>query len=363
MARILLLSAYHSASHQYWADGLLKSFPEHVWTVRTQPARHFSWRVRASGWQWALGEDEAFYQTYDLIIATSLTQLAPLKALCPAFRDTPVWVYFHENQFAHPLGARQKKDHQVGWQFQSMQNAILADAISFNTEWNRSSFFQGAEKLLRAFPEKLPMAKWNQLKEQADCLPVPLTEEGGFDLVTKEPHLIVWNHRWEWDKQPEIFLQALVLLAQEGMPFQLAMLGSGGGRKNALERYRNQLADRIVHWGEADPVSYRKYLARASVGVSTAAHDFQGLGILELAQAGARVVVPRRLAYPEMLPGACFYEGCSQNPDQEICNLRGVLREVLSQGESQGPGLVSQTPHWGRWKAPYADKILSLAFA
>ncbi|MCC5789213.1 MAG: DUF3524 domain-containing protein [Opitutales bacterium] len=362
MARILLLSAYHSASHKYWADGLQKLFPEHQWILRTQPARHFSWRVRASGWQWALGEDEAWQKRYDLIIATSLTQLGPLKALCPAFRDTPLWVYFHENQFAHPLGAKQKTEHQVGWQFQSMQNALLADAVSFNTEWNRFTFFQGAEKLLRKFPEKLPMSKWNRLKDHADCLPVPLDEEGEIRSVSKEPRLIVWNHRWEWDKQPERFLQALVLLTEQGEPFRLAMLGSGGGRNNDLAIYREKLADRIVHWGEADPNAYRDYLARASVGVSTAAHDFQGLGMLELAQAGARIVVPRRLAYPEMLPGACFYEGSWGNPNQDIQDLIGALRDVLSLPKGKSLGLVSEMPTWRKWRTKYAEKIASMAF-
>ena len=46
--RILLLSAYHSASHRYWCEGLMAALPEFDWTLKTQPARHFSWRVRAS---------------------------------------------------------------------------------------------------------------------------------------------------------------------------------------------------------------------------------------------------------------------------------------------------------------------------
>ena len=51
---------------------------------------------------------------------------------------------------------------------------------------------------------------------------------------------------------------------------------------------------------------------------SCALHDFQGLATLELAQAGATIVVPRRVAYPECLPDAHFYEGSEADATQGI---------------------------------------------
>jgi len=47
-ARILLLSAYDAASHQYWRNWLSASFPEYDWTCLTQPDRHFYWRIRSN---------------------------------------------------------------------------------------------------------------------------------------------------------------------------------------------------------------------------------------------------------------------------------------------------------------------------
>ena len=37
--------------------------------------------------------------------------------------------------------------------------------------------------------------------------------------------LILWNHRWEYDKNPEEFLQALLRLDEQGLDFRLAILG------------------------------------------------------------------------------------------------------------------------------------------
>lgn len=333
---ILLLSAYHSASHRYWCEGLMAAFPEHNWTLRSQPARHFSWRIEASGWLWALSDDAAFQQSYDLIIATSLTQVVTLKAQCPALRDVPLWLYFHENQFAHPLSNQQQAAHQTAWQFKSLENAFCADWISFNTHFNRDTFFAGAETLLKKFPEIIPGDPLVKLKQRCDVLAVPLSERfSALSEREKDRRLIVFNHRWEWDKQPERLLNAAIRLQQSGVEFRLAMLGSGGGRDDAFAKERQLFQDRIVHWGEASESDYEYWLGRAGIGVSTALHDFQGLAMLELAQAGATCIVPRRQAYPECLPEAVFYEGNERHADAEAAELAATLALQLKQRKPQ----------------------------
>lgn len=355
---ILLLSAYHSASHRYWCEGMMAAFPEHNWTLRSQPARHFSWRIEASGWMWALSDDAAFQQSYDLIIATSLTQVVTLKAQCPALRDVPLWLYFHENQFAHPLSNQQQATHQTAWQFKSLENAFCADWVSFNTHFNRDTFFAGARKLLQQFPETLPGDPLSRLEQKFDVLPVPLTDRF-VDLREheKDPRLIVWNHRWEWDKQPQRFLQALLALQDQGVVFRLAMLGSGGGRGERFAEQRQALGERVVHWGEATAAEYEHWLGRAGIGVSTALHDFQGLAMLELAQAGATCIVPRRQAYPECLPEAVFYKADEGNAQAESVALVTALKAALMK-----PAAAQPLPKdWRLLKPEYHAKIRSLA--
>ncbi|WP_051208381.1 tRNA-queuosine alpha-mannosyltransferase domain-containing protein [Saccharospirillum impatiens] len=357
--QVLLLSAYHSASHAYWCKGLMDAFPDIDWTLKTQPARHFSWRVEASGLLWALADDPDMERHYDLIIATSLSDLTRLRAFRAHLAAIPTWLYFHENQFAHPRSASQATDHQIGWQFLSIQNALCADWVSFNTEFNRRTFFAGARKLLRRFPEKLPGEPMVRIERHSDVLPVPLTDDfAALSGHAKEPDLIVWNHRWEWDKQPERFLAALVRLREAGVGFRLAMLGSGGGRNGEFDQQRQALGDAVVHWGEASRDDYAQWVARAGIGVSTALHDFQGLSMLELAQAGAQVVVPNRLAYPECLPTARFYDGSEGDARRDIDDLAEALKATLAEGKAASKPSI---PLWQDMAGRYTGRIAAIA--
>jgi glycosyltransferase involved in cell wall biosynthesis len=358
--RVLLLSAYHSASHAYWCNGLMAALPHISWTLKTQPARHFSWRVEASGLLWALSDDADFDNHYDLIIATSLSDLTRLRAFRPHLAAVPTWLYFHENQFAHPRSASQAAGHQIGWQFLSIQNALCADWISFNTRFNRNTFMDGARQLLSRFPEKVPGKPLARIEQRSDVLPVPLTDAFADMADTpKETDLILWNHRWEWDKKPENFLKALIQLRDSGVHFRLAMLGSGGGRNEAFEQQRQALGDAVVHWGEASPDEYRQWMSKAGIGVSTSIHDFQGLSMLELAQAGAGVIVPRRLAYPECLPGARFYRGSEQDGDQDVADLVEQLASVLT--ERAPTPVRHEIPLWSTLAEQYADRMSAIA--
>lgn len=366
MKRILLLSAYDSASHRYWREGLCSALPEYEWVVKCQPARHFSWRVRTSGWHWALGDDPDFEQAFDLIIATSLSGVAPLMALRPALQTVPLWVYFHENQFAHPLaqgGARDSAANaaiRAGWCFQSLQNAWCARFVSFNSNYNRDTFLAGARQLLRRAPEQLPGDPLSRIEANSDVLPAPLRAEFlAYRIQKKEPGLIVWNHRWEWDKQPERFLRALASLNEKNIPFRLAMMGSGGGKRDELKCWRELLGERVVHWGEATPETYRHWVSRADFGVSTSLHDFQGLAMLELAQAGATVILPRRLAYPEVLSDAVFYDGSESDAGLDSAQLTETLARLLRE-RALGCSArhVSQSPlGWGDLADAYRRRV------
>jgi hypothetical protein len=93
--RILLLSAYHANSHKAWADGLVAAIPAHQWTVLTLPPRHFSWRLRGNSLSWAMLQSEQLNADYDLLVATSMTDLSALRGLCPSLCRLPTLVYFH----------------------------------------------------------------------------------------------------------------------------------------------------------------------------------------------------------------------------------------------------------------------------
>ena len=131
------------------------------------------------------------------------------------------------------------------------------------------------------------------------------------------PH-VLWNHRWEHDKDPETFFASLARLHDEGVPFRLIVCGQRFGEvPEVFARARTVLADRIVHWGTIDDsAGYAAMLEKAQIAVSTARHEFFGVGTLEAVDAGARPLVPDRLAYPEHFPADCRYANAAALEDR-----------------------------------------------
>ena len=122
--------------------------------------------------------------------------------------------------------------------------------------------------------------------------------------------MILWNQRWEYDKDPQTFFRALYALAEEGADFRVALAGKSY-RQSApeFEEARERLGARVVHWGYAGAREYRALLRRADVVVSTALHEFFGVAVVEAIYSGCFPILPRRLVYPELLPPA-YHEGC-----------------------------------------------------
>ena len=100
--KILLLSAYDAASHRYWRKGLVTAFPDWSWTTLCLPPRHFSWRVRGNPLSWLEQSETQLAMAHDLVIATSMVDLATLRGLSAAIATVPALLYFHENQFCYP---------------------------------------------------------------------------------------------------------------------------------------------------------------------------------------------------------------------------------------------------------------------
>jgi glycosyltransferase involved in cell wall biosynthesis len=118
------------------------------------------------------------------------------------------------------------------------------------------------------------------------------------------PPIVLWNQRWEYDKNPEGFFRLMNRLDDAGFKFRLILAGEHFeeqpyGFDRAFERY----ADRILHYGYADDFAeYSSLLHMADIVVSTAVHEFFGIAILEAIYCGCHPLLPDRLSYPELVP-------------------------------------------------------------
>lgn len=314
-----LLSAYAATSHRSWADQLIADQDHLHWQRLELPGRHFAWRIRGNPLSWL---DALPASTPDLLVATAMVDLATLKGLHPRLASVPSLLYFHENQFAYPVSPEQVAS--VEPQMVQLYGALAADGVAFNSEYNRRTFLAGVEALLARLPDAVPPKVGQRIRERSLILPVPIDPVAS---GLRDPRLILWNHRWEYDKAPEVFAAAILGLAEAGVEFRLALLG-GRGRDphRSLVRLRRELSDRIIADGMEELRSYRSLLGRAGIVVSSARHEFQGLSILEAASAGVRPLVPDALCYPEYLAHSYRY------PPGDVDALRERLRHWLEAG-------------------------------
>ena len=169
--RILLLSAYAARSHVHWQESLLEMFPRWQWRVLSLPPRHFSWRIRGNPLYWSMAEREVLQGEYDLLLATSMVDLATLRGLVPALAALPTVLYFHENQFAYPPGRR--RHGLLEAQMVSLYGALAADAVVFNSAYNRDTFLDGCAALLERLPDYTPAGCVALLRQKSRVLPVP----------------------------------------------------------------------------------------------------------------------------------------------------------------------------------------------
>jgi len=302
--RILLLSAYDAASHRYWREGVVRELAEHNWTQLTLPARHYAWRVRGNALAWFSEQRAVLNQQYDLIVATSMVDLATLKGLAGNLATIPSILYFHENQFAYPASGTAHSP--VEAQITSIYSAMAANTILFNSDYNRRTFMHGARTLLKKLPDHAPLSIVDDLSDKSAVLPVPL-EDSCFKprhKPTTRPLTLVWNHRWEYDKGPDELLLVLQSLRKAGLDFRIHIIGQQfRNTPPAFETIHQSFAANILSWGHVEQrADYLQLLQQSDMAISTARHDFQGLAIQEAMAAGCIPIAPDSLAYPEYIP-------------------------------------------------------------
>lgn len=231
-----------------------------------------------------------------------MVDLATLRGLVPSLASLPTALYFHENQFAYPEG--QGRHGLLEAQVVSLYSAMAADRLLFNSAWNRDSFLGGVEMLLGKLPDAVPGGVAEALAAKVAILPVPVVAGPGRASRADTALQVLWNHRWEYDKGPELLLEIARRVSGRNIVFHV--VGQQfRSQPQAFASLRETLeaGGGLGTWGYlADRQDYWDLLARCDVVLSTAAHDFQGLAVLEAARLGCTPLVPDRLVYPEWFP-------------------------------------------------------------
>ena len=342
--KIALISPYHGGSHHAWAEGFRQRSTHEV-AFFTLPARFWKWRMHGG----AVTLARQFLREAarpNLLLATDMLDLTTFLALTrPHAGRLPVVLYMHENQLTYPLPAegdggpmrRQQGERDLHYAFINYASMLAADCVLFNSHFHRRSFFDALPNFLKHFPEYNELETVEETAAKSRVLPAGVDAERllrpeGLTPVSsvgaEHPPLIIWNQRWEYDKNPAAFFRALYTVAAEGIPFRLALCGESFRQQPAeFEEAQERLAKQIVHVGYAEPERYRSLLWEAEVTVSTAIHEFFGISILEAVTCHTLPILPRRLSYPELLPEAFHRRLLYEDEDGLLQRLRWALTE------------------------------------
>ncbi|HIJ91071.1 MAG: DUF3524 domain-containing protein [Desulfobulbaceae bacterium] len=312
---ILVLEPYYGGSHKAFLSGLTHHLP-YAFELLTLSAHSWKWRMRLAAPHFArvLAADPCYAdKTYDRIFCSSLVDVAALRGLLPPhLRSLPVLTYFHENQFAYPMQVSEARDVHFG--LTNLTTALASDRLAFNSQYNLDSFLAGCRDLLAKMPDMSLSGYEEAIRAKVTILHPGLDfstiDTLSTDRQTGSSPVLVWNHRWEHDKNPELFFRTLYGLAEQGVPFSLIVLGESFKNRPAIfAQAAETLAERIIHFGYAeDRREYCRLLCQGDIAVSTANHEFYGIAVLEAVRAGCRPLVPDRLSYRELFPSACRYQ-------------------------------------------------------
>ncbi|MFV8816368.1 tRNA-queuosine alpha-mannosyltransferase domain-containing protein [Haliea sp. E17] len=345
--RVLLLSAYAAQSHRYWRDALQGMFPDWQWQVMELPPRYFSWRVRGNPLHWSIDQRAQLEAGYDLLVATSMTDLATLRGLVPALASVPSVLYFHENQFGFP--SSQQQGSLLEAQMVSLYSALAADRLLFNSAFNRDSFLIGLDGLLRKLPDYVPGNVVESLRKKSSVLAVPIQSveaEPGDPWPTRqgEELRILWSARFEYDKGGDRLHALLWELDAGDVNFRIAVTGEQfRASPPVFRQIREDFAHRLTQFGFVESVSeYHAWQRGADAVLSTAMQEFQGLAVMEAVLRGCEPVLPDRLAYREYFPQSCRYASHPDDIRAEATAAADHLR-ALAQRKALAPDISACT--------------------
>ncbi len=353
---VLLVEPYYGGSHRAWADGYLARSRHRVRLV-THEGQLWRWRMRGGAVTLAeaVVADVEVHGRPDVVLVSDMVDLPALLGLTRRHLGDPaVVLYMHENQITYPLAPNQRPDE--GLALVNWKSMVAADLVAFNSAFHRDAVLAGLGELLRRPADRrhdhlLPevaarSAVWRAGVELRAIVDRPRATDSG-------PPLVLWNQRWEHDKNPEAVFEALVGLRDAGVAFRLALAGENVRvDPQDFERARRELGEAVVHVGYLERDDYLDLLARADVVVSAARHEFFGISVVEAVAAGAVPVLPDALSYPELIPDR-WHHAVLYRPGQ----LAGALGRVLNDLDGTRAAVDGLRPAMARfdWRSVAAD--------
>jgi glycosyltransferase involved in cell wall biosynthesis len=359
-----ILQAWDKGSHRFWEQGIKDHSGLHTHSLY-MPGKYWKWRMQASAIYFAEQLNAAEW-TADFILCTDLCQVPLLKGLLnEKWSGVPVYLYFHENQISYPWS---EEDEDPGlardrhYMFMNYSSALAADKILFNSEYHHNSFIGSLKPFLNVYPDFKGLNNISFLENKSSVIPLGFNWKEyaqhrnpgrGSEALENEGPILLWNHRWEADKNPALFFKSLLQLADEGLAFQVIALGEDFRLKSQeFHEFKQRFPQRVLHSGFLkDKASYLEWVAKADLLPVCSRHDFFGISVLEAIYLGVEPLLPFEMAYPEHFPEGLnmpesdfFY--ARENFDDDTFR-ESLRRRIIEFNSDTGNLLQSRNEHMG----------------
>ena len=304
---ILYIEPYYSGSHKKWIDSYQK-YSNHNIEMLTLPGNKWKWRMHGGAITLA-NEFMNYDKKIDLLLCSDFLNLAVFKSICnDKIKNIPLIMYFHENQLSYPWSPEDKDielKRDLHYHYINYTSSLVADFNLFNSKYHLDSYIDSIKKYLKKMPDFNNLKSIDLIYNKSSVLYIGCELEKfnqyKIEKKNKKP-LLLWNHRWEFDKNPDSFFNILFKLKDEGCEFELAILGeSFKDYPKIFNEVKSKLSDNIIQFGYCDTFEeYAKWLWKADFLPITSNQDFFGISIVEAVYCNTYPILPNRLSYPEI---------------------------------------------------------------
>lgn len=91
---------------------------------------------------------------------------------------------------------------------------------------------------------------------------------------------LVWPHRWEHDKNPQLLANTLIELHNRDIPFAVSIVGEQFQTyPPCFDEMKDKLKEQLKYFGYLNKEDYLKCLTEADIVISTADHEFYGVSM------------------------------------------------------------------------------------
>ncbi len=303
--KILCLEPFYTGSHKDWLNGL-KNHSSHDIEVLNDSILSWKWCMQTSALTFS-EKLEKENKKYDLILASDMLDLARFKAFIgKQNQKTPLVIYFHENQITYPWSKKDKFNHinRTHYGLINLTSAKVADFILFNSEFHKNEFLNALPNFLNQIPNTFSSNNLITEIEKKSSVLNPGINLKSYNLSPKynlpNTTIIVWNHRWEYDKNPKAFFDLCFKLKKQKLDFKLIVVGEETDTElEIFSEAKVKLKDEILHWGYVESrEEYVRLVQSGDLLPVTSDHDFFGISVIEASYLGLKPLLPKKLNYP-----------------------------------------------------------------